>query len=113
MTTREFYTAIINTVDMPIEIVEHATSALAKLDEANAKRKNTPTKTQVENAPIMDSIVDYLTTNGAHTSTEIAEAIEQSRNKIASLCSKLYKDNKLSRVRDEKTGSWVYSIITK
>lgn len=112
MTTREFYTAIINTEGVPLEIVEHAQSALAKLDEANARRKTTPSKTQIENAPIMDAIVKYATDNaGAHTATEIATALEISRNKSASLCSKLEKDGKLHRARTDKTGAWAYSAI--
>lgn len=112
MTNREFYTAIVNTADMPIEIVEHAQDALTKLDEANAKRKSTPSKLQIENAPIMEAIVKYVTDNaGAHTATEIADALEISRRKSASLCSKLGKDGKLHRTRTDKTGTWAYSAI--
>lgn len=109
MTTREFYTAIINTEGMQNDLVEHATAALAKMDETNAKRKATPSKTQIENAPIMQSIVDYLNnTAGSHGATEIGAALDISRNKSASLCSKLYKEDKIMRVRDEKTGHWTY-----
>lgn len=111
MTTREFFNAIISTEGMPSELVDHATEALAKLDAANAKRKEKPSKTQIENEPIIKAIIDYVTENAGHSSTEIGVAVGISRNKSASLCSRLEKDGKLKRVRaNDKKGSWLYSI---
>lgn len=105
MTAREFYISIINTEGMSSEIVKHAQDALTKLNKANEKA-------QTENAPIMDAIVKYVTDNaGAHTATEIATALEISRHKSASLCSKLKKDGKLHRARTDETGTWAYSAI--
>ena len=63
MTYREMYTNIING-DITEETVEMARTALAKLDERNAKRAGQPSKTAIANEPIKADIVAWLTENG-------------------------------------------------
>lgn len=60
MTRRDFYNSIINgTVND--EVIEMAKAEVAKLDATNDKRKATPSKTAVANAPIKEAIVKLLT----------------------------------------------------
>lgn len=60
MTQREFYNAIVNGT-INDDVINHATEELAKMDAANEKRRNTPSKKALENAPIVDQIVGLLT----------------------------------------------------
>ena len=39
MTNREFYTAIASSTNLPAELIEFATAAIEKMDNANIKRK--------------------------------------------------------------------------
>ena len=67
MTNREFYTAIVNAYDVEPteeqkeELKAFAIEAIAKLDARNAKRASTPSKTQKENAPLIEKIASLLT----------------------------------------------------
>ena len=60
MTNREFYTAIVNGT-LNDEVIAHASEAIVKLDERNAKRSSKPSKTQIANEPIIKAIRDILT----------------------------------------------------
>ena len=73
MTQREFYTAVISTVDNE-ELKDFATNAIAKLDERNAKRKGEESKKAKENAPIKEAILGVLT-HEPMTASDIASAI--------------------------------------
>ena len=67
MTNREFLTNVANGT-INDEIKAHAAEAIAKLDEANAKRKEKkaenakPSKAALENAPLVDAAVEFLGT---------------------------------------------------
>ena len=87
MTQREFYTTVIATTDNE-ELKDFATSAIAKLDERNAKRAAKPSKTQKENAPIIKAIADLLTSEPMLAS-EIASALEISTPKASALAKKV------------------------
>ena len=52
MTNRDFLNAIIKN-DINDEVIAHATAALEKLDATNEKRRNTPSKTQKANEPLV------------------------------------------------------------
>ena len=60
MTQRDFYNAVIATVDND-ELKAFATEAIAKLDERNAKRASKESKTQIANKPIIEAISRVLT----------------------------------------------------
>lgn len=115
MTNRDFYTAIINGT-LTDEVKEFATSAIAKLDARNANRSAKPSKTQVENAPIKQALLDHLTaTNGAFTEGELGEALNITHNKAGALARQLVAEGLATsaEVKFPKVGKRkVYSIAT-
>lgn len=113
MTYREMYTNVINgTIDK--ETVEMAKTALAKLDERNAKRASKPSKTAVANEPIKASIVEWLTANeGKHIASEIGSALNLTTPKASSLCGQMVKAGTLNseEVKVPKVGKRIaYSL---
>lgn len=95
MTYRELYTNVIEGT-ITEETVEMAKSALAKLDERNARRAATPSKTAIANAPIKADIVAWLTENGTHIAKEIGEALNISTSKASALCGQMVKSGTLT-----------------
>ena len=87
MTNREFYNAVITNA-ITEEVIAHAENALVKLDERNAKRANTPSKTQIANEPIIKAIAEVLTSEPMRAS-EIAEAVGISTQKASALVKKV------------------------
>lgn len=83
MTKREFLNAIINN-EINEDIVEKAKAEVAKLDERNAKRANTPSKRAKENEPIKAAILAVLTEEPI-TAAEVAEKVEISVQKASAL----------------------------
>ena len=95
MTNREFYNAIANGT-MNDEIKAFAEEAIAKMDERNAKRSSKPSKTSIENAPIKESIIEFISNrNELCIAGAIAEALEISTQKASALCRQLVADGKL------------------
>lgn len=83
MTNRDFYNAVIS-ANISDELTAYATNALAKMDAANEKRRNTPTKAQKENAPVIEAIQGVL--NGElQTASDIAAAVGISTQKASAL----------------------------
>ena len=87
MTNREMLTAIVNG-ELTDEVIEKAKSEIAKLDARNANRKNKPSKTQIENAPIIEKIAELLTEEPMRAS-EIGEALGISTAKASALAKKV------------------------
>lgn len=87
MTNREFYNAVISN-EITEEVITHAQNALVKLDERNAKRANTPSKTQIANEPIIKAIAEVLTSEPMRAS-EIAEKVGISTPKASALVKKV------------------------
>ena len=56
MTKREFLTAVLAMEGVTADVAEFAQAEVAKLDAVNEKRRNTPSKKDVENAPIMETL---------------------------------------------------------
>lgn len=83
MTNREFYTAIVNS-DLNDEMKAFATEAIEKLDARNAKRANTLSKTQKENAPLIAKIAEFLTSE-PKLASEVAKELEISTQKASAL----------------------------
>ena len=84
MTNREFLTAIANSENLSAELVEHATNEIAKMDAANEKRKNKPSKTAIENAPIIEALTNALTSD-PQTAGDLASVVGISTQKASSL----------------------------
>lgn len=100
-TEREFLTAILALDTITDEIKEATQARLTKLDERNEKRKNTLSKEQLENLPIMDSIYRELVENGSAVASEIAQALTTpdkpiSTQKVSSLCRKMVEAGRLT-----------------
>ena len=70
MTSREFYTAVIN-ANIADTVTEFATKALAKLDEKNEKRKAEGSKTAKANVAIKEAIVNAMEQGVTYTAAEI------------------------------------------
>ena len=95
MTNREFYSAIANGT-MSDEIKAFAEDAIAKMDERNAKRSSKPSKTSIENAPIKESIIEFISNrNEFCIAGASAEALEISTSKASALCRQLVEAGKL------------------
>lgn len=102
MTIREFYKGIIDSAASD-ELKDFATAALAKMDEKNEKRRNTPTKAQKENEPLKAEILAALT-EGAHTAAELGTELSLSTQKVSALCRALVAEGKVT-VTDIKVKS--------
>ena len=87
MTNREFFTAIVNS-DLNDEMKAFATEAIEKLDARNAKRANTLSKTQKENAPLIEKIASLLTSE-PKLASELAKEMEISTQKASALVKKV------------------------
>ena len=71
MTNREFYTTIIN-ANISEEVTAMAQAAIDKMDATNEKRRNTPSKAQKENQPLIDTIVTTILTHEPKTASDVA-----------------------------------------
>lgn len=60
MTRREFFEAIKQAEGLDVELKLFAEKEIEKMDARNAKRKGSPSKKAVENAPIKEAIVELL-----------------------------------------------------
>lgn len=105
MTKRDFLTAVANGT-INAEITEYASAELVKMDEANEKRKNKPSKKAEENAPIVASILEALTETPTITA-DIAVAVGISTPKASALLRQLEEDGKVvkSDVKVPKKGT--------
>ena len=99
MTNREFYTAIVNGT-LTEDVVAKAHEEIEKLDARNAKRASKPSKKSLENAPIKDSIAEFLA-DGSHLASEIAKGLDLSVSKVSALCRQMVGDGILT-VEDVK-----------
>ena len=116
MTNREFYTAI-SEGKLTDEIKEFAVAAIEKLDNRNANRSAKPTKAQLENAPIKQALLDYLTANaGQFTEGDLGAALGVTHNKAGALARQLVAEGKVTsaEVKFPKVGTRkVYSIVSE
>ena len=106
MTKREFLNEVIAVIDGTsevnvLELKEFAKAEIVKLDKRNANRSSKPTKTQIENEPIKDKILEVLSTGERMVASAIAERLEISTQKVSALCRQLVESKKL-KVEDVK-----------
>lgn len=94
MTNREFFNAVIKANINP-EVTEMATSLLTKLDEKNAKRKNTETKEQKENKVLMGTILANLSAGTPTVASTLGTALGVSTQKASALCTLLVNEGKI------------------
>lgn len=84
MTKREFYEAVMALENVDAELVLFAENEINKMNERNAKRKSTPSKTALANEPIKAQIVEVLTET-PQSASEIAEKVGISTQKCSAL----------------------------
>ena len=119
MTKREFLNEVIAVIDGTsevnvLELKEFAKAEIVKLDKRNASRSSKPTKTQIENEPIKEKILEVLSTGERMVASAIAERLEISTQKVSALCRQLVesKQLKVEDVKIPKKGKQkAYSIL--
>lgn len=94
MTEREFLTGL-NKDGLSKEQADYIADRIAKLDERNEKRKNTPTKAQKENAELARAILKAVE-SGAKLSTDLATELGVSPQKINGVGGVLVKAGQLT-----------------
>ena len=106
MTNREFLSAIAERKEMTDELVEFAKKEIEKMDNANAKRRNTPSKKAIENEPLLAKIETELLSETGITAAEVAAVLETSVQKASSLLRTLVANGKanVSDVKVPKRG---------
>ena len=95
MTEREFLTKVMATEGVAEDVKAYAEAGIVKLDEKNAKRKNTETKAQKENKILMGQVLETIEANGSMVASEVASVLEISTQKASALCVLLVKEGKL------------------
>lgn len=103
MTNREYLVNVLNIEGLSDRMKTETEARIKKLDDANAKKKTTQTKTQKENEPIANAIIEALS-NGAMISTELATAIGQTVNKTNGVAGVLVKEGKLTKAKVKVKG---------
>ena len=93
MTNRESYEAVVNGTITP-DVIEHFKAALAKMDAANEKRRNTPSKKAVENTPLVKQIVNEILTNEPKTASDIAAELGVTPQKASALLRQVVAEGK-------------------
>lgn len=101
---REFLETITATEAIDGSLKDFAATELAKLDAKNARRKEIPSKTQIENEPIKTAILKLMADGTTRFSNDVAEAIGISTSKASALLRQLVDENHLS-VMDAKVPS--------
>lgn len=120
MTNREFFVQVSAGV-INDEVIAHATAAIEKMDAANAKRKNTPSKTAEANALLVEAIITGILMHEPMTGVAIAEQLNEmfpdlekpvTVNKVASLLKNAVAAGKVvkSDVKVEKTTRKAYAL---
>ena len=94
MTQREFLTAIASNETLNAELVDFAKALLVKADEKNAKRRETPNKTQLANEPIKAKILELLA-DKSMVASDIARELEITTQKASALARQLVDSEQL------------------
>lgn len=114
MTNREFYTAIASSTTLPTELIEFAAAAIEKMDNANAKRKNTPSKTAIANEPLKEQLLNEILSLEPMPTNNVAAALGVSNQKASALLRQLVADDKVVAVEDKVPGKGkqkFYSLV--
>jgi predicted transcriptional regulator len=95
MSQREFLTAIASNETLDAELVKFAKALLVKADEKNAKRRETPNKTQLANEPIKVKILELIAEKPM-VASDIAKELEITTQKASALARQLVECGQLS-----------------
>lgn len=94
MTNREFFKAIASNETIATDLREHAEAALVKLDNALEARKNKPSKTALENAPLIEQIVNEVLGSEGKTAMDVAAEVGISTQKASALLRQIVASGK-------------------
>ena len=75
-------------------MIEHFKAALAKMDAANEKRRNAPSKKAAENAPLVEQIVNEILTNEPKTASDVAAELGVTPQKASALLRQVVAEGK-------------------
>lgn len=100
MTRRDFFNAIANNETLDMDLRNFAAASIEKMDSTNAKRAAKPSKTALENAPLIEKIVEMLNEE-PQTAADFTERMELSVHKISGLLRSAVAQGKAS-VQDVK-----------
>ena len=92
MTYKEFLQAIIEG-NLSEDVQAKAQTELEKMELANERRRNSPTKAQIENAPLADAMHEILTDEPLLT-TDLAAAMDLSTSKASAIARLLEKEGR-------------------
>lgn len=102
MTNVELLKAIVNGTVVTQEMEDKAKEIIAKsIEKANAKNSKAKEKLAKENAPLLASLTEYMTTHNVVIASEIATTLGVSVPKASALCKKMVELGKAS-VKDVK-----------
>lgn len=96
ITQRDFFKGIVEGAVITAEQAAYAADAIAKLDKRNEKRKTTPSKTAIENAPIKEKIVEFLEGKGPTPANAIGEGVGITTQKASALARQLVEVGELT-----------------
>lgn len=98
MTAREFYTAVIALADVPADLADYATKAIAALDDKNAKRKVSKAAMahKAENDNIKAAMLEKLTADTPTIAADLAAALGISTQKVSALARQLAEDGTIT-----------------
>ena len=104
MNERTYLNNVLSIADLSDEMREETLGRIAKIDAKNEKRKGVKTKTQKENEPIAQAIVEYLADKGAVLGVDIATALNLSTNKVNGVAGTLWKEGVLVKDKAKVKG---------
>ena len=103
MTMKDFMTAVVS-ANLSDEMTAFATAEIAKIEEKNAKRRTTPTKAQLANAELLDTIVSALNADEVVTASQIAKTMDITTQKASALLSNGVKSGILTACEVKEKG---------
>ena len=111
MTTREYFQNVLD-AHISDEMDNASKILIQKMDEKNAKRKNTETKEQKASKERRQNVLDFLMAHKGEQFTRdaIAEAIGVTPSAVSSACTRLGDAVTKAEVKIDKVRRVVYSI---
>lgn len=85
MTMKAFLTAVLATEGITAEVADFAKAEITKIEDKNAKRRNTPTKAQKDNGALLDYVIACMTPDSVVTASEVAKMIDESTQKASAI----------------------------
>lgn len=113
MNERTYLNSVLALANLSEEMREETLARIAKIDAKNEKRKGVQTKTQKENEPIAQAIVEALA-DGQKLSVELATAVGCSVNKVNGIALNLVNEGRLAKTKVKVKGKGdmtAYSLV--